>query len=404
MVGDGASAFDDGAGRRLLDAAPAFLLGADGHHAAEAVVGRWAVGIDVREAAGQAPGLAERAAQGVFHAGADFGVEIRPFVPSDGRLEGVGEQAEAGGEASVDADEGVAPSAHGAASSGGSAVAVVDEDVGVVHFAAVAARDAHRGLHIAALGHFAGLEADDEQRPAAIEAGGELGLGGIENAQIGRPELGLDDLAHRLAASAPRREGHAGRGPAFRARLQAQPAFADDAKRAFGTQHQAIGTRAGAASRQTARLEPASWREHSRRFDEVVDVGVVGGVVAAGARGHPAADGGPRKALRKVAQRQALRLQGRFQVWAQHSRLNAHGAGDVVHFEHGVHVVEIDGDHRRGIVRRIDAPDHRRAAAVGHDGVAFAVAPGQRGLELVFVARMGNRIRRMVELAAQPFE
>ena len=214
----------------------------------------------------------------------------------------------------------------------------------------------------------------------------------------------MDDLAHSLAAGLPGGEQRASGCAEGWPLLQTQPALCDDAERSLRTQHEAVRAWAGAAARQAARLEPALWREHSRRFDEVVDVGVVGGVVAAGARRHPAADGGPREALRKVAQRQALGLQGGFQVRAQHSRLDKHGARDGVQFEHGVHVVEIDGDRRCGISRRTNAPDHRRAAAVGHDGVAFTIAPGQRGFELVFVARVGDRIRRVVELAAQTFE
>ncbi|HLH70164.1 MAG TPA: hypothetical protein VKY90_14370 [Candidatus Dormibacteraeota bacterium] len=46
------------------------------------------------------------------------------------------------------------------------------------------------------------LEADDEERGNAITDAGDQRFGGIEQATVGGPEAGLDELASGLAASA----------------------------------------------------------------------------------------------------------------------------------------------------------------------------------------------------------
>ena len=50
---------------------------------------------------------------------------------------------------------------------------------------------------------------------------------------------------------------HARRGPPARARLHADPGLGDDAERALGAEHEALGARARAGRRQATRLEDA---------------------------------------------------------------------------------------------------------------------------------------------------
>ena len=99
-----------------------------------------------------------------------------------------------------------------------------------------------------------------------------------------------------------------------RSLLQPQPALADDAEDPFRADDHAIGARAGAAAGQSPRLPPAARRQHARALDEVVDVGVVGRIVAAGAGRDPAANRRPGEALGKVAQCQAVGAQRIFEI------------------------------------------------------------------------------------------
>ena len=93
-------------------------------------------------------------------------------------------------------------------------------------------------------------------------------------------------------------------GPA----LDPHPRLGDHAEDPLAADHHPVGARPGAGAGQPAALPPALRREHAHRLDEVVDVGVVGGVVPAGTGGDPAAERREAEALREVAQREPVRV------------------------------------------------------------------------------------------------
>ncbi len=182
----------------------------------------------------------------------------------------------------------------------------------------------------------------------AVEAGRPAGLGRVEDAAVGRPQLRLHDLAHGLGAGLPRSgtrcrpwPGTSGRrwmrihASVMTPRMPSLPITMP------------VGARPGAGAGQAAALPPALRREHAHRLDEVVDVGVVRGVVAARAGGDPAAERREAEALREVAQREAVRAQLVLERRAVDAGLDAGRARHRVDLEHPVEAVHGDRSRRR---------------------------------------------------------
>ena len=117
-----------------------------------------------------------------------------------------------------------------------------------------------------------------------------------------------------LVPRVPGREPHSGRGPEAGTGLHPHPGLRDDAEDPLAADHHAVGTGPRPAARQPARLPPSLRRQHAHRLDEVVDVGVVGGVVAAGPGGDPPAEGRPLEALGEVPEREAVGPELRLEV------------------------------------------------------------------------------------------
>jgi hypothetical protein len=125
-------------------------------------------------------------------------------------------------------------------------------DLGVVDLAAMVAGNGDGGVDVGPLRYVGRLEAEQHQRGGAVQPGAPGGLGRIEDAQVGRPQLGLGDGAHGLPPGLPRPEVHPGGGAMRRAALEAQPRLRHDPQRALAAEHQPVGARAGAAARHAA--------------------------------------------------------------------------------------------------------------------------------------------------------
>ncbi|GBD14979.1 hypothetical protein HRbin25_00866 [bacterium HR25] len=304
VVGDGATGLHDGVGGGLLQDLVGLPQAAPGHEALVGVVRSGAVRVHMGEAAVEAAppaDLPQGAAYGLPH----LVIELRPAVPGDGALHRVHEEPQAGRQSLRYVDEGVAPGTHGALAAGGLA-RVRDEDGLLVHLAAAGAGDVQRHAHGPLLGQLCRLEADDEEGPRPVQAGRLLGQLRVEEAEVGRPQLGLDYLARRLVAPFPGGEGDACSGPVAGPRLDAHPGLGDDPQDALAPQHQAVRAGTGAAPGQPTALPPSLGGEHPHRLHEVIDVGILGGVVAPGAGGDPAPQRGAGEALREVAQGEAV--------------------------------------------------------------------------------------------------
>ena len=108
-------------------------------------------------------------------------------------------------------------------------------------------------------------------------------------------------------------------------------------------------------------------RDDPQRLDEVVDVRVHAGVVAAGAGRQPAAERRQLERLREVAQRVAVRAELLLEHRSEGAGLDPRRPRHRVDLEHPVEAAEIDRDDAGEPVTdgALDAADDRRAAAVG---------------------------------------
>src|SRR6266850_7836380 len=169
-------------------------------------------------------------------------------------------------------------------------------------------------------------------------------LAGIEQSRIGRIQMRLADGAHALRRLVKILESRGGRGAKGRARPQPHPGFGDDAEYSFGTDEKPVGAGPGARARQSERFQGTGRSHHAQTLDEIVNVGVERGVVAAAAGGDPAAERGELEGLWEMAQRQAARLELAFQRRPKSAALYASRLRNRVDLEHAAEVFQVDGD------------------------------------------------------------
>ena len=183
--------------------------------------------------------------------------------------------------------------------------------------------------------------------------------------------------------------------------LHPHPRLGDHAEDPLGADQQPVRARARAGAGQAPALPRAGGRERTDRLDEVVDVRVQRGEVAAGAGGDPAAQRRVLERLRVVAQGQAVLAQPGLELRPGGAGLDAGGARDRVHLEHAVQRLEVDA--HGGVLGHagLHAAHHAGAAAEGDRRGARVGAPGQQLLELALVARVGHHVGRVVEAAAK---
>ncbi len=259
-------------------------------------------GIHVREAAhdaAAAAGLLERALGGLDHRP----VQILEAVPGDGRLEGLADHA-AGDERVAQvrrAQEDLPPGADRVLAIGRGAAPAP-------HRSPVVRGQLQRPVHPRLHGMIRRLEPEHEQR-AVLRSAGEGRLARVEQAAVRRVEAALPERADSLGTLREVPERDSGRRLVGRAVLQAHPRLRDHAEDALGADQHPIRARARAGARQPPRLDRSRRGDGGDRLDEVVDVGVEGREMPAGAGGDPAAQGRELERLREVAQGQAVLAQ-----------------------------------------------------------------------------------------------
>ena len=226
-----------------------------------------------------------------------------------------------------------------------------------------------------------GFEGEHEQREAAVIDAVCGAFRGVDQAQVRRVQSRLRDRANSVGAGHEVIEGDGCAGPEPRPVLDAHPGLGDHAERALGADHQTVGARPGAGPGQTPALEHARRGHHAQAFDEVVDVGVERREMAARAGRDPAAQRRVLKALRKMPERETVRLQGGLEGRAEDAALDARGAAGAVDLQDLIEPLEIEADRAGEAVAhvRIDAADHARAAAErDHRGAGGAGPVEQR--------------------------
>ena len=98
-----------------------------------------------------------------------------------------------------------------------------------------------------------------------------------------------------------------------------------------------------------------------------------------------------------------MRLQLLLQGGTEHARFDLRGAGALVDLEHPAEPPQVEADRAREAVAdvRLDAPDHRGAAAVRDDGDPAAGAPVEDRCDVLFGLGQRDEIGWLRELAAQ---
>ena len=295
VVGDRAAGRLDRLRGGRLDLVPLLELGAAPGRREHREVGRGAVGVGVREAAGHAAlgpsAAAARSRTAATNSSKRSQViavsKVSARMPAgDQRVAQVGRRRKASRQAPSDSPRRSRC------------------------LAAVVAAQLERPRHPGVDRVVGRLEAEHQQRAAVRGGAGQRRLAGVEQPAVRRVEAATG----RARAPPPRPRSKPSNSTAAeslkRGRLlHAHPGLGDHAEDPLGADQHPVGARPGAGARQAAALPDAARRDRAHRLDEVVDVGVQRGEVAAGAGGDPAAERRVLERLRVVAQRQPVRLQ-----------------------------------------------------------------------------------------------
>ena len=159
-------------------------------------------------------------------------------------------------------------------------------------------------------------------------------------------EPGLGDRSDRAGGGEEIGEADGAAGAKARPVLQPHPRLGDHPENALRADEQAVGAGAGAGAGQAARLDDAARRDDAQAFDEIVDMGVEGGEMAARPGRDPAAQCRILEALRKMPQGQIVRLQLRLERGAEDAGLDARGARGAVDLRDPVEMPQVEGDRR----------------------------------------------------------
>lgn len=268
---------------------------------------------------------------------------------------------------------------------------------------AMVADDLHRSGHRRVQRMVGGLETEQQQPARRRGARVEQRLHRVQQPAVGRIQPGLRQRPGRRDRPGVVGEDHRRRRPPARPALQPQPRLGDHPQGALRAQEQGIRRRPGPGTGQPAGLADTGRGDHPQRLGEVVDVGVDGGEVPAGAGRQPPADGGELEGLREVPQREPVAAQPVLQRRTEDTGLDAGRAADRVDLEHLVHGGEVQRDDPGmvGVAARFDAADHRTAPAERDHRNPFAAAPVQHVDHLRLVGRPHHQVHHLVDAALE---
>ena len=185
-------------------------------------------------------------------------------------------------------------------------------------------------------------------------------------------------------------------------RLQSHPGSRNHAQDSFRADEHAVGTRPGTRSGKSARLQHANWRHDAQAFDEIVDMSMKTGKMAARSGRNPAAKRRKFKTLREVPQRKAMRLELIFQGRTIGAGFDRCSARYRVHFDDLGKIAQIEGDGSLmldAVNTRLDAAADARAASKRRQRSADGACPVHHGRNLRLVARIGHNVGRTIVIA-----
>ena len=174
------------------------------------------------------------------------------------------------------------------------------------HWPPCSSQQLERAFHPRARVVVGRLEPEHEERVLPVPSTRQLRLGGSRRRQLQgyRPACESARTASAPAAKSGKRTPAEARcvGPG----LETHPRLGDDPEGALGADQHPVGAAGRRPSRAAAATATPRRRDRPDRLDEVVDVRVERGEVAAGAGGDPAAERRELERLGEVAQRQPV--------------------------------------------------------------------------------------------------
>jgi len=200
--------------------------------------------------------------------------------------------------------------------------------------------------------------------------------------------------------------------------LDPEPRLRDDAECTLRAEQKPVRVWACAGGGHVECLQPSGRGHRADVLDEIVDVSVLRGEVAAGTRRNPPAERRELVGLRVVPELQVVVGECVVYCRPEHSGLDARAPGLSVDGKQFVELAHRQRDDAGVLAGRpaaavaverapagkvgFDAADDARAATEGNDGDLLVARPREQLRDGVLVGRSGDDVRRWPERATEP--
>ncbi len=156
----------------------------------------------------------------------------------------------------------------------------------------------------------------------------------------------------------------------------------------------------GGSGKGRGELQRARGSEHPPAGEELLDTAVAEGLLPAGTRGDPAAEGGVLEGLGIVPQRVAARPQLRFEIGSHDAGAEGRQLTPLVEAEEAVHTGQIEGEDGLLPGQGIDVAHDTCSAPVGYEAQLALGGEVEERLHLGRILWVGNAVGEDADLPA----